>query len=463
MTKQEFIMNVVPKMVAHIDQLAKNNGEIQSMSYFYEVFKGLYGNRVKELKKHKEDGKKIIGIFCNFVPEELIYAAGAIPIRLCTGFQDTILPAEEILPRNFCPLIKSSLGSSIVGSEHFDLLDLVIIPTTCDGKKKLAEILANRVPTWVIEVPHTQETPQARQHWYTEVQLLKKQLRKLTNKRITTGKLKTAIQLTNNKRGAARRLYELRKRTPPPIWGRDAMLVTNLALYDDAKRWTEQTNALCDELENHKPVCEATLPRIMVTGSPIVFPTWKIPVLAEESGGVIITDDICTGSKEIWDPIEPNNWSMNGMLVAIADKYLMNTCACFTPNMVRQERIIQFVNDFKIDGVIYHVLQACHIYGMEQLRIEKALEKINIPMLGIETDYSEEDVEQIRTRFEAFLEMISNRKIPKPTTTQQPEPASTTLQSFDQTPISTPQSATAVPPTTTAQPAISVQDKKEEK
>jgi hypothetical protein len=148
----------------------------------------------------------------------------------------------------------------------------------------------------------------------------------------------------------------------------------------------------------------------MITGSPTVFPTWKIPVLLEESGGVIVMDDICTGSKELWDPTEPAYWTMNDMLIAIADKYLMNTCACFTPNLVRAERVVQFVKDYQVNGVIYHVLQACHIYGMEELRIEKALDKINIPLLSIETDFSQEDVEQIRTRVEAFLEMVSLRK-----------------------------------------------------
>jgi benzoyl-CoA reductase/2-hydroxyglutaryl-CoA dehydratase subunit BcrC/BadD/HgdB len=393
-----------------LEYLASINSGIKSLDYFYEVYKELYGNRTKELENAKQNGKKIIGVFCNFVPLELILAADAVPIRLASGFQETILQAEEILPRNFCPLIKSSYGFSLMNSPHFELADVIIIPTTCDGKKKLGEILAERKPTWVIEVPHTSETPQARQLWLTEIQLLKKQLEKLTGNKITAKKLRAAIELVNRKRAVSRRLFEQRKKTPPPIWGRDAMLVTNLSLYDDIPRWTQRAEALCDELEKHKPVCDISMPRIMITGSPTVFPTWKIPILIEESGGVIVIDDVCTGSKELWDPIETANWTMNDMLIAIADKYLMNTCACFTPNLVRVDRILQFVNDFKVDGTIYHILQACHIYGMEEQRIEKALDRVNIPVLSIETDYSQEDVEQIRTRVEAFIEMVSIRK-----------------------------------------------------
>jgi benzoyl-CoA reductase/2-hydroxyglutaryl-CoA dehydratase subunit BcrC/BadD/HgdB len=437
-----------------IEYLSKRNSGIKTMDYFYQIYKELYGNRVKELMHQKQQGKKIVGIFCNFIPLELILAANAIPIRLCTGFQDPILPAEEILPRNFCPLIKSSYGSCLIGSPHFELADVLIIPTTCDGKKKLAEILADRKQTWVVEVPHTTETPQARRLWLTEIKLLKKQLEHLTGNKISSKKIKTAIELVNKKRAVTRRLYELRKRTPPPIWGRDALLVTNLALYDDILRWIERTEALCIELEHHKPVCDISFPRVMLTGSPTVFPTWKIPILLEESGGVIVMDDICTGSKELWDPIEAPNWSMNDMLISIADKYLMNTCACFTPNLVRLNRVIQFAQDFKIDGVLYHVLQACHIYGMEELRIEKSLDKLRIPVLNIETDYSQEDVEQIRTRIEAFLEIVSIRKMSKPGAIQAPSvsvpsPAGIGISpGTAPSPIATqPQSSTPVPTT----------------
>jgi benzoyl-CoA reductase/2-hydroxyglutaryl-CoA dehydratase subunit BcrC/BadD/HgdB len=459
-TKQPttIIKSIDPNMTLtlneQIEYLKAQNSGIQSLNYFYEVYKGLYTNRSKELLHQKNQGKKIIGTFCNFIPLELILASDAVPIRLTTGFQDPILPAEEILPRNFCPLIKSSYGFSVMDSPHFDLVDVIIVPTTCDGKKKLAEILSEKKPTWVIEVPHTTETPQARQLWLTEFQLLKKQLEKLTGNKITSKKVQTAIKLVNRKRAVARRLYELRKRSPPTIWGRDAMLVTNLSLFDDTKRWTERTEALCNELEKHKPVCDASLPRIMVTGSPTVFPTWKIPVLTEESGGVIVMDDICSGSKEMWDPIEASNWSMNDMLIAMADKYLMNTCACFTPNFARLNRIIQFANEFKIDGVLYHILLACHIYGMEQLRIEKALDKINIPVLSIETDYSQEDVEQIRTRIEAFMEMVSIRKEAK----SRPETAPPTATPTPATPITSSTPAPVASDPTAAIPAPAVAD-----
>jgi benzoyl-CoA reductase/2-hydroxyglutaryl-CoA dehydratase subunit BcrC/BadD/HgdB len=402
---------IVAQLAEEIDYLEKHNGGIKGLHYFYEVFKEIYGNRVRELEQYKKNGKKIIGTFCNFVPEELIIAAGAVPIRLVCGSQEPILPAEEMLPRNFCPLIKSSYGFTLTGFPHFDLADVIIVPTTCDGKKKLSEMLSEVKPTWVLEVPHTTETPQARELWLKELQLLKKQLESLTGNRITGKKLKAAVELLNKKRAATRRLYNIRKGPNPKIWGRDALLVTNLGLYDDPIRWTDRVNKLCDELEARTGTpCPPNSPRIMLTGSPIVMPTWKIPALIEESGGIIIIDDICTGSKGLWDPVEVSHFTMIDMLIGLADKYLMNTCPCFTPNTARMDRIIALAKEYSVDGALYHVLQACHLYGMEQLRVEKALSEIKIPVLNIETDYSQEDVEQIRTRIEAFIEMIQSKR-----------------------------------------------------
>ena len=408
--KDTGFININKKMEKLVENLAPKNGGIGQLNYFYDAVKGLYTDRAREIEALRAKGKKIVGVFCNFVPEELIYAAGAIPIRLSAGLQDTILTSEEILPRNFCPLIKSALGFALEKSPHFESTDVVIVPTTCDGKKKLPEILGEMKPTWTMEVPHTMETPQARELWFTELGLLKDHLEKLTGNKIKKKALKREILLANRKRAALRKLYELRKRTPPPIWGRDALLVTNQSYHDDGQRWTKNVEQLCKELGKKGAVCDGSYPRILLTGCPTVLPTWKIPMLLEESGGIIVCDDICTGSKGLWDPVEVPNWTLGEMLIGLADRYLMNTCACFTPNMARIDRLFRFIEEFNIEGVIYYTLMACHIYGMEIHRIENALKSRNIPVLKIETDYSEEDVEQIRTRMEAFIEMIMAKK-----------------------------------------------------
>jgi len=393
-----------------IEYLRKDNNHVTALEYFYNGFENLHTGRVEELRREKAKGKKIVGVYCNFVPVELILAAGAIPIRMCSGFSDMILPAEEVLPRNFCPLIKSSFGSILEKSPLFDLVDVVIIPTSCDGKKKLCELMAEMVPVWVMEVPHTTNTPEARLLWLNEIRNLKKQLQKLTKTRITRRRMKKAVAITNNQRAQVHKLYNVRKGAPP-IWGRDALMVTNFAYYDDIERWTKNAEILNAQLEKVSPIpAKGHRPRILITGTPIVMPTWKMPVLIEESGGIIVVDDVCTGSKGFWDPVETSTWSGSDMLVSLADRYLMNTCATFTPNTARLIRLKRFVHDWKIDGMVYYVIMACHTYGMEQRKVNQEMEKLGIPVLNIETDFSEEDVEQIRTRLEAFIEMINTRR-----------------------------------------------------
>jgi len=392
-----------------IKYLRPRNNDLKEMEYFYLGFQGLYSSYIEELKKKKAEGKKIVGIYCNFVPVELILAADAVPIRMCTGFSDTILSAEEVLPRNFCPLIKSSFGSVLESNPLLNLVDVCVIPTSCDGKKKLTELLAEHMKVWVMEVPHTTNAPDARKLWLREIKEFKKQLQKFTGNRITTRKIKKAIATLNDQRVVVRDLYNVRKDSPA-IWGRDVLLATNYISYDEPKRWTAHAEKLVAELKKKPPIpVEGHMPRILITGTPLVMPTWKIPVLIEESGGIIVTDDICTGTKGMWDPVEMSSWTGSDMMISLADRYLMNTCATFTPNTARLKRLKRFVKDWKIEGVIYYVLMACHPYGMEQRKINLEMEKMNIPVLNIETDFSEEDVEQIRTRMEAFIEMIKTR------------------------------------------------------
>jgi benzoyl-CoA reductase/2-hydroxyglutaryl-CoA dehydratase subunit BcrC/BadD/HgdB len=406
------VQEVAARIAEEVDSMASNNHGIAGMKYFYDLARGLYATRVQELRAARESGKKLVGVFCNFVPEELVLAAGAVPIRLCSGCQEPIATAEEVLPRNFCPAIKSSLGMLLAGSPHFTLADVLITPTTCDGKKKMAEVLAEHKPTWVLEVPHTTVTQPARELWFSEIQNLKKNLEEFTGNRITKKALRAAIELTNRRRALIRRLYEVRKRENVPIWGRDVLLATNMWFQDDPERWIRHMELLCDEVEAKKDgVRDSRAPRMLLTGSPVILPTWKIPRLIEESGAVLVADEICTGAKVVWDPVYVVDWSMGEMMLALADRYLMNSCACFTPNRARIERLLQFVQEFRVSGVLNHVLMGCYIYSIEGRHIEKSLMEKGTPMLTIETDYSTEDVEQIRTRIEAFIEMIQSQKI----------------------------------------------------
>jgi benzoyl-CoA reductase/2-hydroxyglutaryl-CoA dehydratase subunit BcrC/BadD/HgdB len=202
--------------------------------------------------------------------------------------------------------------------------------------------------------------------------------------------------------------------------GRDAMLVNQTYLWDDKKRWTEKTNALCDELEkkvlNKEWVSSPDTPRVLVTGTPMFWPdNWKLPTLVEEANpkGVIVADELCSGERILNDPVGVDEWSMDDMISAIADRYLMaSTCPCFTSKDGNEDRINWLMNkikEWKVQGVIYYVVRGCMLYAMEYTRVKKALDKLDIPVYYLDTEYTREDVGQMKTRVEAFLEMLTAR------------------------------------------------------
>ena len=289
--------------------------------------------------------------------------------------------------------------------------DAVAVPTTCDAKKKLAELLSRRLPVWLVQVPGSKESPEVREGWLRQLELLKQQLENLTGRRITRKALRTAITLCNKKRASLRRLYELRKEAR--IWGRDALLVAYASFYDDPARWTQQTDKLSFEIAQSDELAQAAAesPRLLLTGSPVVFPTWKLPMLVEESGGIIVCDDVCTGAKALWDPAYVSEGSMAGLLAAVGERALSITCPCFAPSAARLNRLVRLSRDFGVDGILYHVLRGCHLYGMEAQAVEDRFRELDLPTLRVETDYSLEDTEQLRTRVEAFIEMLSARRL----------------------------------------------------
>jgi len=283
--------------------------------------------------------------------------------------------------------------------------------TTCDGKKKVYEIFNSYIPTYIMEVPQKKD-PKQRELWLKEVELFKEKMEKEAGVKITPEVLGEKIKLINARRKALERLYEFRKNSPPPISGKDALLVSQIAFYDDPERFISKVNELCDELEervkNGKGVVEPTAPRILVSGCPMVVPNWKLHHIVETSGAIVVCEETCTGTRYFDTPcVDDTPTDIDGQLQAIADRYLNIKCSCFTPNDDRIDQIIKFARDYKADGVIYYTLQFCLTYNVEYEKVKRALNKEGIPLLKIETDYSREDTGQLKTRVEGFLERLS--------------------------------------------------------
>jgi benzoyl-CoA reductase/2-hydroxyglutaryl-CoA dehydratase subunit BcrC/BadD/HgdB len=403
------LMAALPVFVKDLVLSQKNRPK--KMDYFDFVLSEIHGLRVEELVKLRKEGNKVVGAFCLYAPEELAYAANATMVGLCGGADFSVPDAEKVLPQNLCPLIKSFYGFKVgLTCPYFQCCDMVVGETTCDGKKKVYELLNEEIPTYVIEIPHKPDTVQSRSLWLKELEEFKTELERVTGNRITAEKLKQSIELINNKRKALRRLSDLRKNSPSPISGLDALIVMQISFYDDVKRFTAKVNELCDELEGRvkkgEGVAAKDAPRLMISGCPMAIPNWKLHSIIEQSGASIVAEESCIGTRYFTDLVEPKGETVNELLLALVEKYAKIPCACFTPNDARLKSVNQLAKQFNVDGLVYYTLQFCHSYNVEAVKVGKAMKAVGLPMLKIETDYGSGDAAQLKTRVQAFLEIL---------------------------------------------------------
>ena len=383
----------------------------KSMSYFDFVMSEVHGQRIKELQDEKEAGRKIVGSYCVFVPEEIVLAANATLVGLCSGADFAMEAVESLLPRNTCALIKSSFGFKLGKvCPYLESADMVVGENTCDGKKKAYETLTELVENlYVMDLPQV-KSDEGKSLLMAEYRRFKSAVEQLTGVSITAESLKSSILTVNAKRSAMHRLSLLRKADPCPISGLDGLLANQVFFYDNPARFTESVNNICDELEKQieqkQGVFPENTPRILVSGCPQAVPNWKLPHIVETSGAVIVGEESCVGERGTRNLTDESGETIEDMMDAIADRYFKVDCAIFTPNPERLDHIRQMAKAYKADGVIHFGLQFCQPYLMEAIPVEKALEKEGIPCLRVETDYGTEDMGQLKTRVEAFIEQL---------------------------------------------------------
>ncbi len=377
-----------------------------SMKYFDDFRE----QNILALEKAKQDKTPVIGTYCGFAPYEMIWAAGAIPVGLCGTSQTPIADAEAILPRNLCPLIKSSFGFSITNScPFFRFSDFIIAETTCDGKKKMFELLKEYKPLHVMHLPAGADRPSARESWIAELRLLREVLEEQCSSPITDERLWEEIKRCNYQRAVTKSVHELNKFDPAPLSGMDMMKALLLLFFNaDREHGLTLSNQLIDEVQQSggkgfSPFPQGT-PRILLTGCPVSIGSDKLVRIVEEVGGSVVCYEMCTGARgfslvnedDYTDPIE-----------ALADRYLSIPCPCMSPNPGRPELLSELIGDYKVDGIIDITWQACHTFAVEDALLQKINEQEwDLPFLHVETDYSTADVEQLTTRVGAFIDLI---------------------------------------------------------
>ena len=359
------------------------------------------------IKELKDKGVPIVGTFCTYFPQEIAMAMGAATVSLCSTSDETIPAAEKDLPKNLCPLIKSSYGFAATKKcPFFYCSDLVVGETTCDGKKKMYEYLSQFKDVFTMELPNRQ-TEDGLQLWKNEIIRFKEYLEQKFEVTITEEQIRDAVRVQNEGRVALKRLYELMKLDPAPMKGQDLFKVLYGSTFKpDRSKIPAEVNAIADKIEKEyaEGKMEEKKPRILVTGCPIGGATEKVIKAIEDNGGIVVTFENCSGAKSIDKLVDEDT---DDIYQAIAERYLSIGCSVMTPNPNRLELLGRLMDEYQVDGVVEMILQACHTYNVESLGIRRFVnEEKGKPYISVETDYSQADIGQLNTRIAAFIEML---------------------------------------------------------
>lgn len=388
--------------------------QLQSIEKIGKIFE----QNALKISEAKENGKKVMGTYCLYTPLEMAMAVNAIPLSLCGTRQDAIPAAEGILPRTLCPLIKSSYGFLLNDScVYLAASDLVVCDTTCDGKKKMYELMANDKNLMVLQLPQQQDNAEALDYWAQQFALMEKRIEQEFGAPVTEDGLRKAIDLSNRERLALKRVMDLAKHDPSPLTGMQLVEISfKTSFFPDKEQGISLLHEVADELEQIIANGQAPLPkgapRIVFTGVPVGMGSHKVVKLLDDCGASVVCLDICNAYKKtrIITETGPDD-SKETMRRALAKRYLDVHCSVMSPNPNRYSVLRELTHEFNADAVLDLTWQGCHTYNVEAFSVKKFVtEELGLPSLHLESDYSESDTEQLRVRIEAFLEMVRERK-----------------------------------------------------
>ena len=361
------------------------------------------------VKEYKEKGGKFAGCLCSYTPSELLDAAGVASVGLCGTSNETVPDAEVDLPKNLCPLIKSTYGfAKSQKCPYTYFADLIVGETTCDGKKKMYELLEEYKPVQVLHLPQSQERPYAKEIWCEELKILQKRLEEQFGVEITEDKLREAAKKRNRLRKAFCEMYSLQTNVPPAMKGVEMMIALQQGTFtfdiDQQIAAVENKVAAAKAAyeAGERPVSEKAK-RILITGCPTGGVIQKVGSVIENNGGVIVCLDDCSGERTMKMLVDTE---ADDIMRAIGDRYLEIHCSVMTRNDGRLENTKAMIEKYKVDGVVEVVLQACHTFNVEATPMGRMVEDMGVPYMKLETDYSTTDSGQIETRVAAFIEML---------------------------------------------------------
>jgi benzoyl-CoA reductase subunit C len=352
------------------------------------------------VEEWKGQGKKVVGWLCVYAPEEILQAAGILPIRIM-GSAEPHSIADAYLQSNMCPFVRSCLSQGLL--KKYDFLDGVLASHTCDAMVKLFDAWRLFVGTsfaFLIDQPHVINRFSYDYH-LAELRRLVAEVEEFTGQPLAPEALQQAIRLYNENRRLLRELYELRRADNPPISGSEILNVVRAGMILPKERHNQMLRELLVGL-SQREVEPARGPRLLVSGSCIDTPLF--PSLVEEAGGVIVADDLCFGTRYFWDQVQDGE----DPLGALSRRYLEKVhCACIPlPRDSRFQLIEQLIQDYRVEGVIFYGQKFCDTYAYDFSEHRNRLEKKGVPVLQLEVEHASIGAGQLKTRIQAFVEML---------------------------------------------------------
>ena len=381
------------------------------------IKKGL--DQVRELNEHRAEraeelryqGKKVVGYFCAYAPAELMTAAGVVPFRITGDVREPITQADAYLETIMCPFIRSCFDMAIKG--RYDFLDGLVVPHSCDTVERIYTIWQyNRRPEYshFINVPHIIRNPASHRFFKAELGQFQKSLERYTGTQISAAALREAVALHNENRTLLRELSRLRREDPPLLTGTEMLQVLIAGMTIPADEYRGLLKEVIAEVRGRAERPPTRAARVLVYGAELDDASFI--ELIEGSGANVVIDDLCVGTRNYWDDIAPTDDPLDGIT-----SYYLEAIRCprtyrDTPGSheadleSRYRYLMDFIDEFKVNGVISYVFRFCDTHEFDLPEVRDYLESQGVPFLHLEEDYDIAAAGRLKTRIQAFLEMI---------------------------------------------------------
>jgi len=366
-------------------------------------FRRILSDRHEAARQWKSRNRRVVGWTCTYTPEEVVYAADALPVMIWGSLGETNL-ADAYMPSNSCSFARSCFNAALRGD--YDYLDAFVESTSCDNREKTYDMWVNysRVPSiYLINTPHT-NNEHAHQFFYREIVKFREWLERALGTHISDDSLKDAVAVYNENRNLLRKIYDLKARKPPLISGAEFLEIALSGLLMPKAEHNVLMNQFLSEVDHRSDLPPEGV-RLLVSGS--VMDNVELVKLIESVGGTVVADDWCTGSRYFWNNVELNDEPLK----AIARRYLDKVSSSFM--LMREERfrhVAELARRFEVDGVIMFVIKYCDTHMFDAPHLRDELKAMGLPVLYLEWEHSMSGFAGLKTRIEAFIEMVGGVK-----------------------------------------------------